>query len=282
MVAQPISSAEPFDPLPFFLPLNQQLVSLLSGLRPEQWRAPSGVGQWTVHNLASHILDGALRRLAAQRDGWAAPPATPIRGYAGLVGYVNDLNAAGVAGLSSRSPRQLIEAFERTEPEVVALFESRALDSDAFWPVAWAGERKSQHWMDVARDLTERWHHQQQLREAVGAPELADAATTHAVLRTWFAGLPFAFRNAVGEAGEVLQVTVTGAGGGIWAMQYAQQWEWTLAATPSTTLTIPVSVLWRLYSKLLTPEAARADLLVTGNTALAEPLLHYLPFLALR
>jgi uncharacterized protein (TIGR03083 family) len=282
MVTQPISSVEPFDPLPFFLPLNQQLVSLLSTLTSEQWRSPSGVGRWTVHNLASHILDGALRRLAAQRDGWQAPPTTPIQGYTGLVAYVNDLNAAGVAGLSTWSPRQLIEAFERTEPEVVALFQSRAFDAEAFWPVAWAGERQSQHWMDVARDLTERWHHQQQLRVALGAPELTDAATTHAVLRTWFAGLPFAFRKTAGQAGEVLHVVVAGTGGGTWAMQYAHQWEWTHESTPTTTLTISASVLWRLYSKLLSPDSARADLRITGNAALAEPLLHYLPFLAVR
>jgi hypothetical protein len=86
----------------------------------------------------------------------------------------------------------------------------------------------------------------------------------------------------VGEAGEVLHVIVTGAGGGTWAMKYSEQWEWTHESTPSTTLTISASVLWRLYSKLITPDAARADLHVIGNAALAEPLLHYLPFLALR
>jgi hypothetical protein len=33
--------------------------------------------------------------------------------------------------------------------------------------VAWAGEAESKNWFHVARDYSEKWHHQQQIREAV-------------------------------------------------------------------------------------------------------------------
>ena len=35
--------------------------------------------------------------------------------------------------------------------------------------VAWAGEERSPAWFDVARELTERWHHQAHIRLATGA-----------------------------------------------------------------------------------------------------------------
>ena len=39
-------------------------------------------------------------------------------------------------------------------------------------PVDWAGEERSTNWMDVGREYTERWHHQAQIRDAVGVPRL--------------------------------------------------------------------------------------------------------------
>ena len=44
----------------------------------------------------------------------------------------------------------------------------------AIFSVAWAGESESENWFDVARDYTERWHHQQQIRDAVGRPGYAE------------------------------------------------------------------------------------------------------------
>jgi hypothetical protein len=44
------------------------------------------------------------------------------------------------------------------------------LDPDAAGlAAAWAGETDSRNWFDVAREYTEKWHHQQQLRDATTA-----------------------------------------------------------------------------------------------------------------
>ena len=53
-------------------------------------------------------------------------------------------------------------------------------DAPAVFSVAWAGEDKSAHWFDVAREYTEKWHHQQQIRDAVGRPDLASRRHLHA------------------------------------------------------------------------------------------------------
>jgi hypothetical protein len=38
----------------------------------------------------------------------------------------------------------------------------------AVFSVAWAGEDESKNWFHIAREYTEKWHHQQQIRLAVG------------------------------------------------------------------------------------------------------------------
>jgi hypothetical protein len=40
----------------------------------------------------------------------------------------------------------------------------------AAFAVSWAGEETSSNWFDTARELTERWHHQQQIRLATIGP----------------------------------------------------------------------------------------------------------------
>jgi hypothetical protein len=46
--------------------------------------------------------------------------------------------------------------------------------AEAPFGVAWAGETRSANWLDTGREYTERWHHQMQIRDAVGAPPLLE------------------------------------------------------------------------------------------------------------
>ena len=281
----PTHPAAPFDARPLFAPLTAALLEVLSGLSPAQWRQPSGVGAWSVHQLAAHILDGMRRRVAAQRDGWQPPPQAPITDYASLVAHVNTINRAGVEGLAARSPRQLIEAVARASAELIDCFAALPLEAPGFYAVAWAGQQQSPHWFDVARELTEQWHHQQQLRVAVGAPELSQPHLTHAVLRAWMVGLPHAYRAAQAAPGARVHISLDGPGGGSWALRRDGD-AWAFDAQPmgepTAAIAAPVGVVWRLYSRLISPERARAELRITGPAALAEPLLRFMPFLVLR
>ena len=69
------------------------------------------------------------------------------------------------------SPRLLRELLALIGPDVEAYFSS--LDLEAIGgPVSWAGPDSSPVWFDIAREFTERWHHQQQIRDATGQPPL--------------------------------------------------------------------------------------------------------------
>ena len=58
------------------------------------------------------------------------------------------------------------------------------------WPIDWAGPEPAPIWLHVAREYTERWVHQQHIRDAVGRPGLNERRWLGPVLeslRPWVA-----------------------------------------------------------------------------------------------
>jgi hypothetical protein len=51
-----------------FKPLDDQLILLLESLSPEDWNKPTIAKQWTIKDVAAHLLDGNIRTLSIQRD----------------------------------------------------------------------------------------------------------------------------------------------------------------------------------------------------------------------
>jgi hypothetical protein len=56
-----------------FPEISRRLVTLLRSLAPEDWHRPTVSSRRTVKDIVSHLLDGSLRRLSVQRDGYAPP-----------------------------------------------------------------------------------------------------------------------------------------------------------------------------------------------------------------
>ncbi|HST58861.1 MAG TPA: maleylpyruvate isomerase N-terminal domain-containing protein, partial [Longimicrobium sp.] len=161
--------------------LNAELIRLLRGLSPAEWDRPA-TPRWRVRDVAAHLLDGDIRRLSAGRDGVAMRPNVPIAGHDDLVGWLNWMNAEWVGVARRMSPAVLITLLEATGPQVAEFLASLDPAAPALWPVGWAGQETSPNWMDVGREYTERWHHQQQIRDAVGQPGLTGARWMRPVL----------------------------------------------------------------------------------------------------
>ena len=176
---------------PLFRELHGHLLDLLRSLTPEDWHRPTVCSAWCVKDIASHLLDGDLRRLSIQRDGYTPPDApTGFESHESLVAYLTRLNADWTAATRRISPRTLIRLLEVSGEEVADLFESADPSGPATFPVGWAGEAESSMWFDLAREYTERWHHQRQIALAVGRPTPIDARRLyHPVLDDLPAGL---------------------------------------------------------------------------------------------
>jgi uncharacterized protein (TIGR03083 family) len=269
---------EPIDTAPLFAPLHAELIELLSSLTPDQWLLPTVAGHWRVRDVAAHLLDTQLRRLSAQRDRHFVVPDPPLDSPAAVAAFVNALNATGVAFGARLSPRILTSLLAETGPALNELVASLPLHGPALWPVSWAGETESRNWMDIGREYTERWHHQQQIRDAAGAPLLLAPRWVDPLLDIAVRVLPAAYANTEAETGTALvfEVAIDDESPRAWTLSRAAD-GWTLdrgGCTPADcVIRTTADAAWRLFFSALPDREARAAITISGHAALAEPLM---------
>jgi uncharacterized protein (TIGR03083 family) len=254
-----------------FAPIHDELITLLRGLRDDEWLAPTAAGPWTVRDVAAHLLDTALRRLSMHRDGYA-PPLHPDAFANGLGGFVNDINASGVAYAQRLSPAVLIDLHQRYGAQLAELMASVDPFAEAQWPVSWAGDEQSPMWFDVARELTERWHHQQQIRDAVARPPLA---YMEPVINTFVRALPFTYREVTAPEGTTIVLRIDDAA---WTLVRSNRWTLYADAADSwtTRVTLRGDAAWRVFTKQkIDPRAV-----IEGDASYAEPLLRMIAIVA--
>lgn len=146
-----------------------------------------------MKDMAAHLLDTDIQRLSFRGDRLASR--RPIQNYQDLVEHINLLNEEWVSAARRIGPQLLLEFLTITGPQVYEVFKSLDPFAQAGASVAWAGEHESLNWFDTAREYSEKWVHQQQIRDAVGRPGLTSYKGLHPVLDTFLRGLPHTFRE---------------------------------------------------------------------------------------
>ena len=266
----------PIDTAPLFGPLQVELVSLLRSLTPDEWQRPTVAGRWRVRDVAAHLLDTSLRRVAVSRDGHLLAPEEPITSPADVARLVNALNATGVGFAARLSTPQLVDLIETAGAWLTAEVSALPLHGRAVFPVSWAGEDASEHWMDVGREYTERWHHQMQIRDAVGRPLLLQPRWLDPLLDICVCALPVAYADVAAVEGTIVRLEVDAEEPRAWTLT-REAGRWTVARadadTGRCTVRVSADAIWRLLFNALSSGDARALLHVTGDPALAEPLL---------
>jgi hypothetical protein len=168
--------------------------------------------------------------------------------------------------------------MEQASCEAASYYLSLDASAPARFGVSWAGESVSANWFDVARELTERWHHQQQIRLAVGerAGTIMTPELYHPVLDCFMRALPFHYRSVSAPAGTAVRITVTGDCGGDWHLYRGAAW--LLVSRPVgtivATVAIPQDIAWRVFTKGIARENARERVVVTGDAALGDHVLN--------
>lgn len=259
-----------------FAPLHAELMALLRGLPAPDWERPTVAGAWRVRDVAAHLLDVQLRKLAGQRDGHPFAPNRPLNSYGDIVDLINDLNATGVAYGQRLSPRLLTDLLAMTGPWVAELVEGLDPHAPARISVAWAGESQSENWMDTGREYTEWWHHQMQIQDAVGQSGLLAPRWLDPLLDFSVRALPHAYRNVEAPEGTAISLVVPGDSGWAWTL-LREGGRWGLyrgeADRPATRVTVEPVVVWRLFYNALPPDSARENVAIQGEESLAGPLL---------
>ena len=185
-----------------FPPERASLLELLSSLGAGQWQAPTVCPGWSVKDVALHLLGGDIDLLSRRRDGAApADMGSKPAGFQGLVVSLDRLNQTWVEATRRISPRLLCELLVVTGEATWRYLTS--LDLFAVEEsVSWIRPDPVPNWLEMARQYTERWTHQQQIRDAVGVPGLKEPAFMAPVLATFAHALPrrsLAYRHRWGR-----------------------------------------------------------------------------------
>ncbi len=266
----------PIETAPLFPALHAELIGLLHGLDESGWEQPTVAPRWRVRDVAAHLLDGDLRKLSACRDGLALSGGQSPSGLEAVVRLVNSLNASGVEYARRLSPRLLIELLEVSGPKMSAFVASLPPDGESLFAVDWAGESVSANWMDIGREYTERWHHQMQIRDAVGTPGLLERRWLEPLLDISVRALPRSYANVDAADGTAVTLEVEGEFPLAWSLVRSPD-GWRLfrgaAERPAAAVKASRDEIWRLFYNALPVENARRTLRTSGETRLAEPLL---------
>ena len=280
-----MTPAVPIPTIHLFPKLDQLLIELLRSLSPDDWDMPTLSKQWTVKDIAAHLLDGNLRMLSIARDGYRGDSPVNVNSYRDLVSYVNDLNTIWVLAYKRISPQIIIEMLEATSRDYNAYLQSLDMFAPAIFSVAWAGDSESPNWFHIAREYTEKWHHQQQIREAIGVQhELMTPEFFHPCIDAFLRALPYTYKNIDAAIGTLIMVEITGEGGGVWYIERIfTGWRFVKnlsMAEPFATAKMPTGIAWKLFTKAINAEEAAREIETQGDFDLIKPVLGMISVMA--
>ncbi len=279
-----LSPVEPILIAHRFRPIHGELMSLLRSLSPQDWSAPTVAAGWSVKDMAAHLLDTDIRRLSMGRDRLPPlQPPTPIENQRDLVEFLDLLNAQWITAARRFSPRLLIDFHALIGPQLAEQMEALDPFSPTGTGVGWAGEVRSFVWFDTAREYTEKWLHQQQIREAVDAPGLVTRQWLHPTLDTFVRGLPYLYRGVAAPNGATVTLIIEGDAGAAWTlMRSAEGWRLYAGSDPRAGATVRMEqdTAWRIFSKGMDLSTAQERTQITGNVAWGAPILTMVAIMA--
>ena len=265
----------PIDTVHLLPQLDSKLIELLRSLTQNEWQSQTIAKKWVVKDAAAHLLDGNIRILSMLRDNYFGEQ-TNIQSPQDLLDFLNRLNADWVKAMKRISPAMLILLHETTGPLYCYYYASLDPFAKAGFAVDWAGETESKNWMHIAREYTEKWLHQQQIRDAVNKPGLLTREYFYPFINTFMFALPHTYRNVNASNGTVIKITITTEIGGVWFLSRVND-QWQLSNEvfdrPTTEVSIEPDIAWRLFSKSIRPEEIKTGIAISGDITLGETAL---------
>jgi hypothetical protein len=257
-----LDGAAPIEVLKPLRAVNDALIDLLDSLDADEWRRPTVHRDLSVRHLATHLLHGSIRRVTSIRANGANASA----GLPTLTDHADGIikeDRAFFSAMSQVNPRVLCDLMNRYDPELVDLFEA---------------QRQTPDWFAVACEYIEKWHHQQQLRDATGRHALYDPALLVPALETFARGLPSAYGSVQAPDGTAISICVEPPADIAWTLRRIDG-TWSLWSGPErsaqTSIVVNPDLLWRVWTKELPPAGARQTAQICGNWIFAAPFFNF-------
>lgn len=275
----------PIDVVPLFPGERAALLELLDGLPAEQWRTLTVCVGWSVQDIAAHLLGDDVGFVSSWRDGHRNPSfadGLDISTWEGLLAAIDRQNAEWVQASRRMSPALLCELLRIMGEQFAALVST--LDPEApAGPVDWVGPEPAPVWLHLAREYSERWVHQQQIRDAVRRPGLTERQWLGPIIATFVLAVPQVLNRTPAAPGVSVRLVVDSESGGSWRL-VREPGGWQIDAdtqTPSDTeVVMDADTAWRLFTKGISPADAARVATLRGDPRLTAAILETVAVLA--
>lgn len=275
---------QPIMVIDLFPEERKQLLELFSEFDAKDWEKPTICPGWTVKDIGLHLLGDDIGYLSRIRDNFSNPffQNKDLSVWKDLVKNINEANELWVQATARISPQLLIDLLALTGKQFYDYV--RALDQMAIGDVvSWAGPDPAPMWLDIAREYTERWMHQQQIRDAVNKPGLKEKRFFHPVLDAFVRALPHTYKDVPVVDTTILKFTVIGEAGDVWYL-LGEANTWSLfkevSLQPRTVVIMDQETCWRLFTKGMSIDEARQRTTIEGDQKLGEKLLNTVSIIA--
>lgn len=268
------------ETLHLFPKLTEELLKLLRGLNSSDWLKPSPIDGRTIKDLVSHLIDGSLRNLSIQRDNFVDNTSVPnINSYKDLVDYIQELNKNWMIVSRRLSPAILIDLLEYSDKQFYEFLKTKNQKDKAIFSVAWAGESESENWFDTAREYTEKWHHQMQIRLALNKQILLDTEYSEPLYDTFMIALPHLYREFRNfKNGTKIKISLTGKLNKSWIIEWQKdKWIFTDSIKPDvyTSVEIPDDIAWIIFTNTdIDKEKYKTKIHINGDKSIGLKLLN--------
>jgi len=273
------------ETIELFPELTDKLIELLRNIKYDDWKKPSPIKGRTVHDLVAHLIDGSLRRLSLQRDGHSSDKIkVNLNSYTDLINYIQNLNKIWMDTTDRLSPRILIDLLKYSENELIDFFKTLKPMERAIFSVQWAGEEESENWFDIAREYTEKWHHQMQIRLALDRPLLMDKKYIEPLYDTFMLGLPHLYKEMTNyKIGETIKITVIGKLNKSWYLiKQSDKWVFNEKITNANTqIDISEDDAWMIFTNTdRDKEKYKSRIKTRGDSKLGNRLIDFVTVLS--
>lgn len=256
--------------------IDQLLINVLKSLEPADWAKQTIAPLWKVKDVAAHLLDGSIRGVSLSRDQYFGDPPVHVHSYEDLISYLNRLNADWVQAMRRMSPPLLITFLETANQAYLEHLKTLDPFAKALFSVGWAGEETSLNWFHIAREYTEKWHHQQQIRLAVGKDrELLEPKFYQPLIDTFMRALPHHYRMVEAKDGTVVQFTISNLSSTWYLLRSRSEWKLFSDCELSlhALITIDPRIAWRIFTKGISRTEAQKHISIEGDLELGTHIL---------
>jgi uncharacterized protein (TIGR03083 family) len=273
-------SLAPVFAVDLFPDMQTALLDLLRSLSDAEWDLPTVCPGWSVKDIAQHLLGDQVGLLSGRRDGYFTP--ADVSTWDKLVVFINLRNDEWVRATRRLSPRLICDLLEWSGGALQTYFES--LDPFAAGgAVSWAGAGPAPIWLEIAREYTEYWVHQQHIRDAVHKPGLKEPRFFAPVLAAFVRALPVTYTGVEAAEGTLVKLVIPGDAGGEWHL-VREGGRWALYVQtdlkPACVVTLDAETAWRSFTKGISRDEAAARAQISGDQVLGSHLLNTVSIIA--